>query len=119
MEAAHWHQEDPGVFPFGDLTGAGAPTGVVVYEATLLVESGGYRAFDLVLSVEAPEDRRLEWAIARGMDEAAARARLAAQGDGAERRAQAHRILENDGSLEDLREKVDALIKELRAREAG
>ena len=97
---------------------AAAATGVVVYEATLLVESGGYRAFDLVLSVEAPEDRRLEWAIARGMDEAAARSRLEAQGDGAERRARAHRILENDGSLDDLRGKVDVLVAELRDREA-
>lgn len=30
--AAHWHQDDPGVMPAGDNTGAGSPTGVVVYE---------------------------------------------------------------------------------------
>ncbi len=29
---AHWHQDDPGVIPAGDRTGAGAPTGIVVYE---------------------------------------------------------------------------------------
>jgi putative membrane-bound dehydrogenase-like protein len=29
---AHWHQDDPGVVPLGDNTGAGGPTGVVVYE---------------------------------------------------------------------------------------
>ncbi|WP_020530076.1 PVC-type heme-binding CxxCH protein [Flexithrix dorotheae] len=29
---AHWHQEDPGVLPIGDRTGAGAPTGVALYE---------------------------------------------------------------------------------------
>ncbi|NND33365.1 MAG: c-type cytochrome [Saprospiraceae bacterium] len=29
---AHWHQEDPGVLPAGDNTGAGSPTGVLVYE---------------------------------------------------------------------------------------
>ena len=29
---AHWHQDDPGVNPSGDLYGAGAPTGMVVYE---------------------------------------------------------------------------------------
>ena len=29
---AHWHQDDPGVIPAGDNTGAGSPTGVVVYE---------------------------------------------------------------------------------------
>ncbi len=29
---AHWHQEDPGVIPAGDNTGAGSPCGVLVYE---------------------------------------------------------------------------------------
>ncbi len=92
---------------------AGAATGVVVYEATLLVESGHSDHFDLVVSVEAPAERRLAWAVARGMDEAAARARLEAQGDGNRRRAGAGRVLANDGTLEDLRRKVDELIAEL------
>jgi putative membrane-bound dehydrogenase-like protein len=35
-QAAHWHSEDPGVMPPGDITGAGGPTGVVVYEGGLL-----------------------------------------------------------------------------------
>ena len=30
--SAHWPQEDPGVIPAGDRTGAGSPTGIVVYE---------------------------------------------------------------------------------------
>jgi putative membrane-bound dehydrogenase-like protein len=28
----HWHQEDPGVMPAGDNSGAGSPTGIVFYE---------------------------------------------------------------------------------------
>ena len=36
--AAHWHQEDPGVMPAGDRSGAGAPTGIVVYEGNALGE---------------------------------------------------------------------------------
>jgi putative membrane-bound dehydrogenase-like protein len=35
---AHWHQEDPGVIPAGDRTGAGAPTGIVMYEGDALGE---------------------------------------------------------------------------------
>lgn len=31
--SAHWHQEDPGVMPFGTANGAGGPTGVTVYES--------------------------------------------------------------------------------------
>jgi putative membrane-bound dehydrogenase-like protein len=32
IKIAHWHQEDPGVQPSGDMYGAGAPTGIVVNE---------------------------------------------------------------------------------------
>ena len=38
--AAHWHQDDPGVVPYGDLYGAGSPTGMLFYEGDLLE---GYR----------------------------------------------------------------------------
>lgn len=95
---------------------AAAAEGVLVYEATLLVEAGRAPEFDLVISVEAPPEARLERAVARGMDEAAARARLRAQGDGEVRRHGADRILTNDGTLEDLRAKVDDLVAELRAK---
>ena len=88
--------------------------GVVVYEATLLVESGNAKNFDLVISIESSPEAQLERAIGRGMDETAARARLEAQGDGAVRRAGAGRILRNDGTLAELRGAVDALIEELR-----
>ncbi len=46
---SHWHQEDPGVMPFGDNTGAGAPTGIVRNESDLLGEK--YRG--LLLSCES------------------------------------------------------------------
>lgn len=36
--AAHWHQEDPGVLPYGDNTGAGSPTGVAFNESDALGE---------------------------------------------------------------------------------
>jgi len=84
-----------------------------VLEATLLVEAGYGPDFDLVVSVEAPEPLRLARAIARGMSEEEARRRLEAQGDGTRRRAGAHRILENDGTLEELRQKVEELVREV------
>ena len=37
-QIAHWHQNDPGVVPNLILTGTGAPTGIAVYEGTLLPE---------------------------------------------------------------------------------
>jgi putative membrane-bound dehydrogenase-like protein len=47
--AAHWHQDDPGVLPAGDNTGAGAPAGVVRYESNAL--GSQYRG--MLLSADA------------------------------------------------------------------
>ena len=47
--AAHWHQDDPGVMPAGDRTGAGSPTGVVMNEGDAMGEK--YRG--LLLSADA------------------------------------------------------------------
>jgi dephospho-CoA kinase len=88
--------------------------GVVVLEATLLVEAGYAPDFDLVVTVEADPETRLRRATGRGLDPAGARARLAAQGDGVQRRAAAHRVVVNDGDLSDFRRQADALIAEVR-----
>jgi dephospho-CoA kinase len=88
--------------------------GVAVYEATLLVESGHAKDFDFVVTVEAPAELRLKRAVERGMSEEQARARLLAQGDGAVRLDGAHRVIDNSGDLEHLKQEVDSLIAELR-----
>jgi putative membrane-bound dehydrogenase-like protein len=49
IPTAHWHQEDPGVIPAGDISGAGSPTGMVFYEGDQLGEK--YRG--MLLSAEA------------------------------------------------------------------
>ena len=95
---------------------ATATEGAVVLEATLLVEAGFSEDFDLVVSIESAFEEQLERAVARGMDEAAARARLAAQGDGETRRQGVHRAISNDGSLDDLRRAIDELVAEVRGR---
>jgi len=92
---------------------AAAATGIVVLEATLLVEAGFAPSFDLVVTVECDAETRLARAVARGMDAASARTRLLAQGTGEERREAAHRVIDNCTSLADLRHQVDELIVEL------
>jgi dephospho-CoA kinase len=87
--------------------------GVVVLEATLLVEAGYGPLFDFIVTVEADAEARLRRAMARGMDEASARARLVAQGDGEERKNAAHRVIDNCRDLPSLRRQVDELIEEL------
>ncbi|GAB2599379.1 PVC-type heme-binding CxxCH protein [Spirosoma areae] len=49
IPVAHWHQEDPGIMPAGDITGAGSPTGMVMYEGDEL----GPQYRGLLLSAEA------------------------------------------------------------------
>ncbi len=42
--SAHWHQDDPGVIPAGDNTGAGSPTGLVRYEGEAFATIPGHVA---------------------------------------------------------------------------
>lgn len=49
IQTAHWHQEDPGVMPVGDLYGSGSPTGIVLNEGDAL--GAHYRG--LLLSSDA------------------------------------------------------------------
>lgn len=86
---------------------AAAPDGaVVVYDVPLLVESGLAKGFDVVLVVEASVSTRLARLEARGMPEADARSRIAAQASDEQRRAVADAVITNDGSLDELREQV-------------
>ena len=94
---------------------AAATDKIAVLEATLLAEAGYAPDFDLVVTVEAPEELRLRRAVARGLDESEARARLAAQPDGTERRAAAHVTIDNSGDLGQLEIQVGKLIERLRA----
>lgn len=93
-------------------------SGVIVLEATLLVEAGYAPDFDWIVSVEAPLEARLQRAIARGLSRDDAAARLAAQGEGESRRSAADEILENDGDLARLVGLADRLADTLTQRAA-
>lgn len=88
-------------------------SGPVALEAPLLVEAGFAPDFDLVVTVEADEETRLHRASRRGLEPRQGRKRMAAQTDRQSRVAAAHRVLENDGTLEELREQVDDLLREI------
>lgn len=82
---------------------------VGVLDHPLLIETGQTDAVDIVVAVVAPEEVRVARLVARGLDEADARARLRAQTDDATRRRVADHVLVNDGSLDDLHAAVDAI----------
>lgn len=89
-----------------EAAGGGA---VVVFEVPLLAEGGGRGRYDAVVTVEAPEHLRLDRAVERGLDRDQAEARLAAQATTEQRRAAADFVIENTGSLAELRRQVEAL----------
>lgn len=101
---------------FAEITAAADPDAVVVYDVPLLVEGNLAGGFDAVIVVETPEQLRLERLAARGMPEADARARMAAQATDDQRRAVAHELIVNDGSREALRADVEQVWQRLTSR---
>ena len=85
-----------------------APEGaVVVHDIPLLAESGRADTFDAVIVVDAPVDTQLERMLGdRGWTREDAEARVAAQADREQRRAIATYVIDNDGTLEELRRRV-------------
>lgn len=90
---------------------------VVVFSAPLLVETGMHTAFEVLIVVSAPVQTQVERLLRdRAMSEEQVRARIAAQAPLEEKAAVADVIVDNDGTLEDLRDQVDRLWNDLRAR---
>jgi len=92
-----------------------APAGVlVVHDIPLLVETGQATSFDAVVVVDVPEEVQVERAVReRGWTEAEARARVEAQASRADRLAAATYVVENSGTVEDLRQRVTEVFEEL------
>ena len=90
---------------------AAAPVGgVVVQDIPLLVETGQGSSFHLVLVVDAPDDVRVQRMVQhRKMTEEQALSRMAAQAARDVRLAAADVVLDNSGTVQELRDSVDAL----------
>lgn len=88
---------------------------VVVHDVPLLVETGQVGEHHLVVVVHAPADLRIRRLVEdRGATLPEARRRVAAQASDAERLAVADVVLDGTGSVEHLREQVDAFWDRLR-----
>jgi dephospho-CoA kinase len=88
---------------------AADPGAVVVHDVPLLVETGRHRGFDVVAVVDVPEEVAVQRLVThRDLDPADARRRILAQASRADRLAVADVVLDNSGSLQSLRDQVDA-----------
>ncbi|WP_182877153.1 dephospho-CoA kinase [Microbispora sp. H10670] len=90
---------------------------VVVYDVPLLAENNLAPLYDVVIVVDTPDDVRLERLLrSRGMPEADARARIAAQASREDRLRIADIVIGNSGSLDELDAQVDKVWQDLTAR---
>ncbi|MEV4889419.1 dephospho-CoA kinase [Nonomuraea sp. NPDC055795] len=94
-----------------------AADAIVVYDVPLLAENKLAPMYDVVIVVDAADDTRIRrLADHRGMPEADAKARIAAQASREARLAIADLVVPNEGSLEDLGARVEQAWEELRQR---
>jgi dephospho-CoA kinase len=97
-----------------DLERAAGRAAVVVHVIPLLVETGQQEDFDLVVTVDVDHETQIKRLIARnGYTRAEAESRIAAQASREDRRIAADVVLDNTGSVAQLKEQIDALWAEL------
>jgi len=94
---------------FAEAERAGAR--VAVAEASQLFESNTESDSDRVLLVVAPEEERVRRWLERGGDGEDARRRIAAQLPPEAARLRAHEVIVNDGTLDELRQKVTEIYR--------
>jgi dephospho-CoA kinase len=76
--------------------------GILVYEAAILVETGGYRDFDRLIVAACPEELQIERAMLRdGSNRESVLARLRQQMPLAEKIGYADYVIDTSGTLED------------------
>ena len=89
---------------------------VVIVDAALIVDVGASAVFDTIIVVSANALMRVRRMVeTRGMDEAEALTRISSQAAEAKRVEQAQIVIENEGSLEELKSKVGAAWERLKA----
>lgn len=95
---------------------AADPGAVVVYDVPLLVEARVDDPWDLIVVADAPAKVRQQRLIdLRGLDEAEAAARIAAQVSDERRRSIADVLIDTSGDIEETLAQTDALWKRIQS----
>ena len=87
--------------------------GIIVTEAALLYETGGAERYHRMVVVVAPDESRLRRLRDRGLSAAQARQRMSAQMDQQRKARMADYVIDNDGTIEEVRAKAGALVERL------
>lgn len=96
--------------------------GIVMVEATLLLEAGGRQRYDRIIVVDVPPDLQLQRAVGRGMVEDEAARRMVHQMPREQRLAAADYVIVNSGELAEttraVREVYERLLADLEAKKS-
>jgi dephospho-CoA kinase len=97
-----------------EIEATAGPDDVVVHDIPLLAETGQADGFDAVIVVDVPTETQVQRMVEmRGMTREDAQARVAAQASREERLAIATHVVDNTGTLDDLRRRVTDVYREL------
>jgi dephospho-CoA kinase len=93
-----------------ELEQAAGPAAIVVHVIPLLVETGQQGLFDLVVTVDVDRETQVQRLMERnGFSRADAESRIAAQASSEDRRMAADVVLDNSGSVAQLKDQIDEL----------
>jgi dephospho-CoA kinase len=99
----------------GALEAAAADDDLVVHDIPLLAEGGRADTFDAVIVVDCPPELQIARMMSdRGWTREEAESRIAAQATREQRLAIATHVIENTGSIDELRDRVVAVFVDLR-----
>jgi dephospho-CoA kinase len=99
---------------------AAADGAIVIHDNPLLVEMGAASACDVVIVVDVPVEVQVErLTTIRGMTEADARARIAAQASREQRTGAADLVIDNTGPVDELARIVGGIWDELVSKAAS
>ena len=86
---------------------------VAIVDVPLLYETGGEKAFDRVIVTACPPETQVARLLERGLTEAAARQRLAAQWPTEKKTSRADFVITTGGTFEETDEQIERILGEL------
>lgn len=93
------------------------PDGMVVVDAALMIESGGYKRFDKLIVVFCDPELQLRRLMKRnGLSEAEARQRIDSQMPHEEKKRFATHLIDTSAGFEDTRRQTEKIFRELSAK---
>jgi dephospho-CoA kinase len=86
---------------------------LVVVDIPLLYETGAERQFDSVIATVCPPETQIARLVERGLSEADARQRLAAQWPAEEKASRADFVIRTDGTFDETERQVDDVLRQV------